>query len=43
MVNYKVKKKDDIDNITHFFKELLIDTFQDLFSDIDIINKLFLT
>lgn len=36
-------EKDDINNITRFFKKLWIDASQDLSLDIDIISKLFLT
>ena len=43
IINHEDKEKDNIDNIAHFFKELLIDAPQDLFSDINITNKLFLT
>ena len=31
-----------MDNITHFFKDLLIDAFQEFLSNVDTTNKLFL-
>lgn len=43
IVNYKGEKEDNADNIALFFKELLINIFQDLLFDIDITNELFLT
>lgn len=43
IVNYEGEKENDTNDIAHFFKKLLIDAFQDLSSDIDTINKLFLT
>lgn len=42
-MNYEGKKEDDTNNIAHFFKELLIDTLQDILSDIDTTNELFIT
>lgn len=42
-MNYKDEKKDDINNIAHLFKELLINAHQDCFSNINTIKKLFLT
>lgn len=43
IVNNKDKKEDNIDQITHIFKEVLIDTPQNLFLNIDTINKLVFT
>lgn len=43
IINYDGEKKDDINDIAHFFKELLIDAPQGLSPDIDTTNKLFLT
>lgn len=41
-MNYEGKKKDDTNDIAHFFKKLLIDVPQNLFLNINITNKLFL-
>lgn len=43
ILNYKSEKENNIDNVANFFKELLIDALLDLFLDINITNKLFLT
>lgn len=43
IVDYEGKKEDDIDDVAHFFKKLLIDTSQDVSSNTDTTNKLFLT
>lgn len=42
-MNYESEKKDKINDITHFFKKLLMDILQDFSLDICTTNKLFLT
>lgn len=42
-MNYEDKEKDNINDVAYFLKKLLIDTSQELFLDIDTINKFFLT
>lgn len=41
-MNYKNEKEDDIDNVAHFFKKLLIDAPQDLLSDAETRIELFI-
>lgn len=42
-VNYESEEENDIDDVAYFIKKLLVDTPQNLLTDVDTTNKLFIT